>query len=305
MMLVVPCFGTITAIYTTGSTPCRLRNAWDYTQHPAGYDGTAEKTNRQRDVIRAMSALQAGIESDASNLNHLKSIPQVKRLLDNGVIRGATGYQRVIIVRHSPPSFNTVKLFNLFSTCGQIERIKIFRESSSTALLQFTDSVYAALAITYFQGCRLEAGRQDEIRIEFSKCTEILTSPGEHDSHQTQIFRNNDQRYPKKEDLYLKQACCPTNTVYIDPLPVSMKDQEIVEMLAKQSDFEVHPMDIVRVRVRDQKMSVLLKFRTVVEAINVLVNCHNLELTSPKVSLRISFSRRFSKASQNTAIDKQ
>lgn len=80
----------------------------------------------------------------------------------------------VICYNLSPTEITVQKLFNLFSLYGTVLRIKILREKTDTALIQFSDPLHASIAQSLLNNAPLD-GR--ELQISFSKNHEVRIPP--------------------------------------------------------------------------------------------------------------------------------
>jgi len=269
------------------------RNAWDYTIDPKGYTATTtKKLNREaRSVLRAISAAQSG-QKPINGLEDLFRKKNIRRVLDpKDVVNTQSGYNRVVVLYRVPSVISTPEaVFNLFSTCGQIERIKLMRDNESTALIQYTDSTYAVIALSHFNNVVLEAGTTP-LKLAFSKNSEIVASNQGENANLTRTFRARAQRFPVKEDRYLRQACPPTRTLFITPLCLKLTDQEIIQRLEEINTVPLNDVKLTRMPKNDTDFgSIILKMRNKFDAIHVLAHCHNTEQDGK--TIRVSFSRQ-------------
>ncbi|KFG99948.1 RNA recognition motif-containing protein [Toxoplasma gondii VAND] len=106
----------------------------------------------------------------------------------------------VIIVYNLPANITVHMLFNLFSLYGSVLRVKILREKSDTALIQYSDPLYATIAHNYIQGANVLG---QSLQVGFSKNMEVKLPPPNsqkteataEEEKRTVAFSIKDQRY--------------------------------------------------------------------------------------------------------------
>jgi len=190
------------------------------------------------------------------------------------------------------------KLFNLFSLYGTVTRIKIMREKTDSALIQFSDAFYATLAYSCLQGAPMFG---QEIQIRFSKNTEVkLPPPSSNDSQEdvkrTRAFQLKDQRYGvgnSKADWgddvekYVKGACRPTATVFIANVHEDVTQEELTMLFSAYGEvtkFQFRPP-----KERSKKKMAVLEMNSESSALAALCNLHNLPLHD--CHIKVAFSR--------------
>merc|ERR1719265_238891 len=100
--------------------------------------------------------------------------------------------QTVIICYHlTPDRLSVEQLFNLFSLYGLVLRIKILQNKPDCCLVQYTEPLFASLAIQNLQGAQLYG---QSLHLDFSKMREITIQPSNTDGR-TKQYTSPEQRY--------------------------------------------------------------------------------------------------------------
>jgi len=193
----------------------------------------------------------------------------------------------VVLVNHLDPTRATLDvIFNLFSTCGIVHRIKILFAKRDTALVQFATPEAADTARTVLTGCPLHG-------------LSLLVSPSKHPSLQgkadtdggANLFgdytASNMHRFKAAGRV---QAAPPSRVLHVSNLAADTSDETLVNLFrpfGPISDIKwILPKNSVA-GINDRKMA-LISAPTVEQAVEALVTLHNTQLNDLRV--RVSFS---------------
>ena len=120
--------------------------------------------------------------------------------------------QTVIICYHlTPDRLSVDQLFNLFSFYGLVTRIKIMQNKPDCCLVQYTEPLFASLALQQLQGAQLYG---QSLHLDFSKMREITIQPSNTDGR-TKQFNQNEQRCA----IYVKMSCVLLSLVHAEMIP--------------------------------------------------------------------------------------
>jgi len=219
-------------------------------------------------------------------------IDKLPRELRDLKLENSNPHQTPVLICYNltPTEISLDKLFNLFSLYGTVTRIKIMREKTDSALIQYSDAFYATLAYTCLQGAPMFG---QEIQIRFSKNTEVkLPPPSSNESHEdvkrTRAFQLKDQRYGGDDvEKYVKGACRPTTTVFIANIHEDVSQEEIIELFSTYGNvlkFQFRPP-----KERAKKKMAVLEMDSEATALTALCNLHNSLLHDSHI--KVAFSR--------------
>eukprot|EP00922_Rhytidocystis_sp_ex-Travisia-forbesii_P005465 GHVS01007971.1.p1 GENE.GHVS01007971.1~~GHVS01007971.1.p1 ORF type:complete len:421 (-),score=76.14 GHVS01007971.1:121-1383(-) len=229
----------------------------------------------------------------AGLLAMVEKVPKELRELDLEGIN--TSQTPVVICYNLSPTETTVqKLFNLFSLYGTVTRIKILREKNDTALIQFSDPLYASIAHSLLNNAPIN-GR--ELQISFSKNHEVKMPPQsnqetEEDLKRTKSFGLKDQRYGALNsaadmEKYVKGACRPTNTLFIANINEECTEEDITKLFV-----DICPINkflFKDPREGSRTRMAMVEVPSDVEAIRALMGLHNTPIGSR--SIKVAFSK--------------
>merc|ERR1712023_282000 len=98
----------------------------------------------------------------------------------------------VVICYHlTPDRLSVDQLFNIFSFYGLVSRIKIMQNKPDCCLVQYTEPLFAQLALQHLQGAQLYG---QSLHLDFSKMREITIQPSNTDDR-TKQYTSTEQRY--------------------------------------------------------------------------------------------------------------
>lgn len=180
-------------------------------------------------------------------------------------------------------------LFTLFGVYGDVLRVKVLYQKKDTALIQFTDSNGADLAIQHLNNLKIW-GRQ--IRINQSKHRTIqMPKDGLPEAHLTRDYSGSHlHRFRKTHSKNHHNIYPPSTTLHLSNIAGDTDEREMRELLSQYGsirDFKFLPgKDRDR---KDRKMA-LVQMETIEEAVIALINLHDYQLAET-AHLRVSFSR--------------
>jgi len=136
--------------------------------------------------------------------------------------------QQVIICYHlTPDRLSVDQLFNLFSLYGVVQRIKIMQNKPDCCLVQYTQPVFASLALQHLQGAQLY---QQSLHLDFSKMREITIMPTGTDAR-TKQFSLQEQRYQDDSGSVLRNACKPTPVLLVQNISPEATERDLRAVL--------------------------------------------------------------------------
>ncbi|EZG57134.1 putative polypyrimidine tract-binding protein [Gregarina niphandrodes] len=245
--------------------------AWDFTVQQQSNNGTV-----------GANMLSAGY----SDILGMPKLPKEIKEWKNNVPVMTNGGS-VLIVYHLSTQ-NIDDIFNIFSLYGVVTRIKILREKPDTALVQFSDCVYASLA-RYF--LNLIALWTEPIQIGLSKITEVKMPSGgasvDDDCLKSKAYSQSDQRFcePVK---FAKSACFPTNTIFIASIADETPHKRIIDLVSS-----IGPVNEYEIRLPypggPKKTHMLVEYPSADLAIRAIATLHNQELNGSQI--KIAFSK--------------
>eukprot|EP01068_Selenidium_serpulae_P006448 Selendium_serpulae@DN4390_c0_g1_i1.p1 len=198
----------------------------------------------------------------------------------------------VIMVYNLVPSeASVIKLFNVFSLFGPVDRIKLLRDKPGCAMIQYSHPIHAILAATYLNDAPLFG---QHINISFSKCTEVKIpnvpygqEAEDAAQRRTQCFEIKQQRYPANEvDKYLNMATKPTNSIFVANIHENVSEDGLTALFSAMGSLE--SVGFKTPRPGTKKKMAVIKYSSVNEAVGAIAALHNHELNG--VQLKIAFS---------------
>merc|ERR1719321_275460 len=131
----------------------------------------------------------------------------------------------VVICYHlTPDRLSVDQLFNIFSFYGLVSRIKIMQNKPDCCLIQYTESLFASLALQNLQGAQLYG---QSLHLDFSKMREITIHPSSSDGR-TKAFTANDQRYQHNvHSRVMRNACKPTPVLHIANISLDATERDL------------------------------------------------------------------------------
>jgi polypyrimidine tract-binding protein 2 len=196
--------------------------------------------------------------------------------------------QTVIICYHlTPDRLSVDQLFNIFSFYGLVSRVKIMQNKPDCCLIQYTESLFASLALQNLQGAQLYG---QSLHLDFSKMREITIQPSSSDGR-TKAFTANDQRYQHNvHSRVMRNACKPTPVLHIANISLDATERDLRAVFGPHGRIAAF-----RWVDRDPNLTspparmALVQMENVAEATLALVHSHNALLRDRQ--LKVSFSK--------------
>ncbi|SOV12388.1 polypyrimidine tract binding protein, putative [Plasmodium sp. gorilla clade G2] len=196
----------------------------------------------------------------------------------------------VLICYNIPKEYTDVnKLFNLFSIYGFVTRIKILREKPDAALIQYSNYIFSSLAQEYLQRARIN---NQNIEVNFSKIHDIRVSQRQqnHESHNTKMFSNYDQRYVLSDQgKYIKAACRPTKCLFISNLNEDVNEDCVMNLFNKYGN--INKFQFLPVKEGKRHLSIIVEMNTEDMATKALMDLHNFYLKDRHIKVSYTKSR--------------
>jgi polypyrimidine tract-binding protein 2 len=260
-----------------------------------GRVGTVEKAvlfSRQQDACHALVQLSTAETAQAAmkefhgknlfdDANFLRiqfsTLEEISVKFNNSRARDFLNFRptapgSVVIVYHVDPEISCVGLFNLFSIYGFVQRVKFLHSRADAALVQFSDPVFASLALEFLQGAPLRGRR---LQLEIANMSEIVPSTGTN----FRVFAAKERR-PGSEapGRVLRGACRPTAVLHVA--------NAASEAALRQALPEARNFRFLK-EISDHQA--LAEFDSVETATNVLVARHNVVVEDR--AMKLSFSK--------------
>eukprot|EP00921_Rhytidocystis_pertsovi_P014352 GHVQ01023287.1.p1 GENE.GHVQ01023287.1~~GHVQ01023287.1.p1 ORF type:complete len:421 (-),score=38.60 GHVQ01023287.1:936-2198(-) len=235
--------------------------------------------------------------TQAALLSMMDKLPKELRELN---LESTNSQQTPVVICYnlSPTDTTVQQLFNLFSLYGTVLRIKILREKTDTALIQFSEPLYASIAHALLNNAPIN-GR--ELQISFSKNHEVKlrrmppqsNQEAEEDVKRTMSFTLKDQRYGLVGSLqgdmekYVKGACRPTSTLFIANIHEDCSQEDVTKLFAEFSQigkFQFRPP-----REGSRTRMAIVELASEVDAIRALMHLHNTPLNGRNI--KVAFSK--------------
>lgn len=179
-------------------------------------------------------------------------------------------------------------LFNLFSSYGNVMRVKILHKKPDHALVQMGDYAQASTAMHYLKGLMLWDKQMD---INFSKHSYISSTSDDPSDHASADYTNSPlnrfkftQGTEKAQQIY-KNMSGPGSLLHVSNLPSTATSQTVADI------FTPFSVAAASVKIFDitNKRQALVQFDTVQRAAEALVTLHNTQVEGR--GLKISFSK--------------
>lgn len=198
-------------------------------------------------------------------------------------------FNSVLLVSNlNEEKINCTALFNLFSSYGNVMRIKILHNKPDHALVQMGDYAQASTAMHYLKGLVLWDKPMD---INFSKHSYISSTSNDPNDPTSADYTNSplnrfkfSQGTEKAQQIY-KNMSGPGSLLHVSNLPPTATTQAVADIFAPfgVSAASVKIFDI------SNKRQALVQFDTIQHAAEALVTLHNTQLEGR--GLKISFSK--------------
>jgi len=205
-----------------------------------------------------------------------------------GFMGGASQFNSVLLVSSlNEEKINCTALFNLFSSYGNVLRVKILHNKPDHALVQMGDYYQASTAMHYLKGLALWDKPMD---INFSKHSYINATSQDPADQSCADYTNSPlnrfkltQGTEKAQQIY-KNMSGPVSLLHVSNLPAAATNQTTTEMF---SPFGT----ITGIKVFDinGKRQALVQFDSVQHSAEALVTLHNTPVEGR--GLKISFSK--------------
>ncbi|KAL7054078.1 hypothetical protein AAHC03_026573 [Spirometra sp. Aus1] len=174
-------------------------------------------------------------------------------------------------------------LFTLFGVYGDVVRVKIMFNKKDTALIQFTDSQQALLALQYLDRQQLW-GRP--MKVAVSRHNFVQLPKEEKDTRLTKDYTNNLlHRFRKPNSKNYQNIYPPSHVLHLSNIPPTVTEEDVRALFASKGFAVVG----FRFMQKDNKMA-LVQLDSVESAMEALIALHNTQL-SENSHLRISFSK--------------
>eukprot|EP01061_Rhynchopus_euleeides_P004942 TRINITY_DN1416_c0_g1_i1.p1 TRINITY_DN1416_c0_g1~~TRINITY_DN1416_c0_g1_i1.p1 ORF type:complete len:769 (+),score=294.70 TRINITY_DN1416_c0_g1_i1:214-2307(+) len=179
-------------------------------------------------------------------------------------------------------------LFNLFSTCGDVLKVKILHNNRETALIEFRNSSQAAVARQNLNGVPVGGKR---VRVTHSTKQEVTmpeTRAGEESHMLNQDFTHSElHRFKKPGSRNCSHVHPPSPLLHISNIPAHISDHEVEQCINQFGSGQFHSFKTVG----DKKMGTAT-MNDVSAAVAVLLRSHGQPCDGyPGSSLRITFAR--------------
>jgi len=202
--------------------------------------------------------------------------------------------QTVIICYHlTPDRLSVDQLFNLFSFYGLVTRIKIMQNKPDCCLVQYTEPLFASLALQQLQGAQLYG---QSLHLDFSKMREITIQPSNTDSR-TKQFNQHEQRYTHNtHSRVMRNACKPMPVLHISNVSIDATERDLRAVFGPHGRIKSFRwIEHDRWTERDQNGSpsgarmALLEMEQTSESTVALIHAHNAPLRDRQ--LKVYFSK--------------
>jgi len=194
--------------------------------------------------------------------------------------------QTVIICYHlTPDRLSVDQLFNLFSFYGLVTRIKIMQNKPDCCLVQYTEPLFASLALQHLQGAQLYG---QSLHLDFSKMREITIQPSNTDGR-TKQFNQNEQRYTHNtHSRVMRNACKPMPVLHISNVSVDATERDLRAVFGPHGRIKSFRW-IERDQMANPARMALLEMEQTSESTVALIHAHNAPLRDRQ--LKVSFSK--------------
>lgn len=226
----------------------------------------------------------------------LEKLPQ--ELQNVKLLRQINPKQTSVVICYNLPvgDITAVKLFNLFSIYGVVERIKLLRGKENTALVQFSDPLFAALACHFLHGAPF-FGVEGGLQVEMSRNFEVKLAPVNHtnsadaaeEAKRTGAFFLKDQRCNRDEvEKIVRGACRPTATLFISNIPNTIQEdalKELISTIGAVNKIKLKPPSGI-----GKKATAVAELASEKEAVSVICHLHNHRVA--QCNLKFAFTKQ-------------
>jgi polypyrimidine tract-binding protein 2 len=201
---------------------------------------------------------------------------------------GGSQFNSVLLVSNlNEEKINCTQLFNLFSSYGNVMRVKILHNKPDHALVQMGDYYQASTAMHYLKGLTLW---DKPVDINFSKHAYINATSQDPADPSCADYTNSplnrfkfNQGTEKAQQIY-KNMSGPVSLLHVSNLPATSTNATVTEMFAPFGA-------ITGIKVFDinGKRQALVQFDSVQHSAEALVTLHNSQVDGR--GLKLSFSK--------------
>jgi hnRNP-L/PTB/hephaestus splicing factor len=194
----------------------------------------------------------------------------------------------VVICYHlTPDRLSVDQLFNIFSFYGLVSRIKIMQNKPDCCLVQYTEPLFAQLALQHLQGAQLYG---QSLHLDFSKMREINIQPSNTDGR-TKQYTPQEQRYqPNAHSRVMRNACKPMSVLHISNVSIDATERDLRAVFGPHGRIkQFRWIDQQQTGQPLQSHMALLEMEQTSEATVALVHAHNAPLRDRQ--LKVSFSK--------------
>eukprot|EP00771_Trimastix_marina_P004009 gnl/Trimastix_PCT/736.p1 GENE.gnl/Trimastix_PCT/736~~gnl/Trimastix_PCT/736.p1 ORF type:complete len:467 (+),score=110.36 gnl/Trimastix_PCT/736:88-1401(+) len=213
------------------------------------------------------------------NAAHMQNMMPPQGHMGGGAFFGVE--RSVLLVNGLHERITCDMLFNLFSTYGNIVRIKILHNKPDHALIQMGDNWQAQNAMSFLKGLHLFGSTID---INYSRHHSI-SMPHLPTDGKTQDYTNsplNRFRQGAGTKNY-RHISPPTEVLHMSSVAPNIAEQEITEHMSHHA-----PVNRVRIFESSGRRQALVQFDTPEQAAETLCLLHNSPLGGQKVKLSFS-----------------
>ena len=189
------------------------------------------------------------------------------------------GGSRTVLVQNLPHETTCDDLFKLFGMYGNIQKVKIFFNNPSTALVQFHESNQASLAKKFLNNCPL---KNTILSVSFSKSS-ITTFNQENNEFYKDFTYHKGQRYRKVGSKNFRNIAQPSRVVHLSSLNPEKELSYYIELVSMYGTV-VNSMVLF-----GDSQNLLVEMGSIGEAVDTLVRFHNMKIDGKY--LKVSFSK--------------
>eukprot|EP00919_Chromeraceae_sp_WS-2016_P051150 GHVR01121341.1.p1 GENE.GHVR01121341.1~~GHVR01121341.1.p1 ORF type:complete len:535 (+),score=100.76 GHVR01121341.1:37-1641(+) len=201
----------------------------------------------------------------------------------------------VVMAHHLPQDTITpLQLFNLFSIYGPVVRVRVLHNKPDAAMIQFSDPFWANIALFFLNSSNLR-GSDDSMQLVFSKNKEVKPAGTGDNSSCAKVmsFTSRDQRY-RYQDSYesslriARNACYPTNTVFVANLPDSADEEMVTELFNQYA--AVQSVTMLPCKAGSKAQMAQVTFSSPVDATECILRGHGT--IHDGKNIKIAFTRQ-------------
>ena len=194
----------------------------------------------------------------------------------------------VVLVSNLPTdgSVTCRGLFNLFSTCGDVMRVKILHHNRSTALIEYRNASQASMARQSLNNVPVFG---KGVRINASSKQEVAMPAGEDPERLNEDFSACDlHRFRREGSKNFNHIHPPSHLLHFSNIPVEISDYEVENAIRTIADGQFYSF---RTTPSEKKMGIAT-MQGVHAAVVVLMKLHGFPLPGYQTSsLRITFGK--------------